>query len=105
MSNVGWRPDVTILALPVVERCRKAGLPLPVTSHMSGGRDQWSAPLEKAPEDVVRGTWQLLQEVLDEVAIRVLVVIQSLDALAGRLHPRCRIALMALVFQFVPFAL
>ena len=65
MSSVGWRPDVTILALPVVERCRKAGLPLPVTSHMSGGRDQWSAPLDKAPEDVVQGTWQLLQEVLD----------------------------------------
>lgn len=42
-----------------------AGLPLAVTSHKSGGRDQWSPPLERAPSDPVEGVWQALGEVLD----------------------------------------
>jgi metal-sulfur cluster biosynthetic enzyme len=36
-----------------------------VTTHMSGGRDLWSAPLGEAPSDRVKGAWDLLQEVLD----------------------------------------
>ena len=56
---------MTVHPLPVIERRRHAGLPKAVTSHMSGGRDLWSAPLEEAPEDRVQGTWDLLQEVLD----------------------------------------
>lgn len=56
---------MTTLPLPVIERRRHAGLPKAVTSHMSGGRDLWSAPLEEAPDDRVQGTWDLLQEVLD----------------------------------------
>ena len=56
---------MTTLSLPVVERRRHAGLPPAVTSHMSGGRDQWSLPLKEAPVDRVQGTWDLLQEVLD----------------------------------------
>jgi len=42
-----------------------AGLPAPVSSHKSGGRDQWSAPLEAAPADPVAATWDALGEVLD----------------------------------------
>jgi len=50
--------------LPIVHRI-DAGLPQPVTSHKSGGRDQWSAPLEAAPDDPVQATWDALGEVLD----------------------------------------
>jgi metal-sulfur cluster biosynthetic enzyme len=42
-----------------------AGLPLPVSSHKSGGRDQWSPPLETAPADPVAAAWDALGEVLD----------------------------------------
>jgi metal-sulfur cluster biosynthetic enzyme len=42
-----------------------AGLPLPVSSHKSGGRDQWSPPLETAPADPVAAAWEALGEVLD----------------------------------------
>ena len=42
-----------------------AGLPPPVSSHKSGGRDQWSAPLEAAPADPLAGVWDALGEVLD----------------------------------------
>ena len=42
-----------------------AGLPRHVTSHMSGGRDLWSAPLEKCPEECEEAVWNALQEVLD----------------------------------------
>ena len=51
--------------LPVVGPRLNAGLPAAVTSHMSGGRDQWSQPLESAPADPVQATWNALQEVLD----------------------------------------
>lgn len=40
-------------------------LPLPVTSHVSGGRDQWSEPLEEAPADPTAAVWDALHEVLD----------------------------------------
>jgi metal-sulfur cluster biosynthetic enzyme len=51
-------------ALPVVHG-QDAGLPQPVTSHKSGGRDVWSPPLAEAPEDPVGATWGALNEVLD----------------------------------------
>ena len=63
MSSAGWLPEVA--TLPAVGPRRHAGLPKSVTSHMSGGRDLWSAPLDEPPEDRVQGTWNLLQEVLD----------------------------------------
>jgi metal-sulfur cluster biosynthetic enzyme len=36
-----------------------------VSVHKSGGRDQWSPPLERAPDDPEEGVWTLLHEVLD----------------------------------------
>ena len=42
-----------------------AGLPVAVTSHMSGGRDLWSPPLTEAPSDPEAAVWAALQEVLD----------------------------------------
>ena len=42
-----------------------AGLPLQVSSHKSGGRDQWSAPTETAPTDPLAAAWEALGEVLD----------------------------------------
>jgi metal-sulfur cluster biosynthetic enzyme len=42
-----------------------AGLPAQVTSHMSGGRDLWSPPLEAEPEDPLAAAWEALHEVLD----------------------------------------
>jgi len=53
--------------LPVLEGGPRigAGLPLPVTSHMSGGRDQWSPPLEEAPSDALAAAREALGEVLD----------------------------------------
>ena len=52
---------MSILSLPVVPG-KDAGLPQPVTSHKSGGRDLWSPPLESAPEDPLQATWEALQE-------------------------------------------
>ena len=42
-----------------------AGLPPQVTSHMSGGRDQWSPPLAESPSDPQEASWDALREVLD----------------------------------------
>ena len=44
---------------------RDAGLPIEVTSHKSGGRDQWTGPLPETPEDPLAATWDALREVLD----------------------------------------
>ena len=55
---------MTVVALPVV-RGLDGGLPHHVSVHKSGGRDQWSAPLEQTPEDPVAATWAALDEVLD----------------------------------------
>jgi len=52
---------------------RHAGLPRPVTSHMSGGRDLWSEPMAQAPQDFEEGLRACLQEVLDpEIPISLL---------------------------------
>ncbi len=42
-----------------------AGLPARVASHMSGGRDLWSKPLPRRPEDPERAARRALGEVLD----------------------------------------
>ncbi|MDT8341925.1 MAG: metal-sulfur cluster assembly factor [Longimicrobiales bacterium] len=49
------------MTLPVLD----SGLPTAVTSHKSGGRDQWSPPLERAPDDPDAALWRCLDEVLD----------------------------------------
>jgi len=36
-----------------------------VSSHKSGGRDQWTGPLEHEPDDPLAATWNALDEVLD----------------------------------------
>jgi metal-sulfur cluster biosynthetic enzyme len=41
------------------------GLPAHVSVHKSGGRDRWSEPLARAPEDPVDAVWSALGEVLD----------------------------------------
>lgn len=46
-------------------RVPEAAIPLHVQSHASGGRDQWSAPLEAAPVDPESAVWHALNEVLD----------------------------------------
>ncbi len=42
-----------------------AGLPSHVSTHKSGGRDQWSAPLDATPADASAAALDLLREVLD----------------------------------------
>ncbi len=46
---------------------RRSGRTLPqyVLSHRSGGRDLWSEPLTRAPDDPVAAAWAVLGEVLD----------------------------------------
>ncbi len=53
--------------LPVLQTGPRlgAGLPLSVTSHMSGGRDQWSPPLELDPSEPLEAVRGALAEVLD----------------------------------------
>jgi len=50
--------------LPLAPK-RDAGLPEPVSSHKSGGRDRWTGPLERVPDDPLAATWAALDEVLD----------------------------------------
>ena len=42
-----------------------AGLPPHVSTHKSGGRDQWSAPLAAPPADAAAAALELRGEVLD----------------------------------------
>lgn len=41
------------------------GLPSHVSTHKSGGRDQWSEPMAGVPDDVQAAAWEVLGEVLD----------------------------------------
>ena len=57
-----------------------------VSSHKSGGRDQWSPPLEVAPSDPLAATWEALGEVLDpEIPISLveLGLIYGVDFIDG----------------------
>lgn len=57
------------VAMPVLGR---PALPKRVTTHVSGGRDQWSAPLVVAPADPRGAVRDALREVLDpEIPISV----------------------------------
>lgn len=81
---------MTVLPLPVVPRL-DAGLPEPVTSHKSGGRDVWSSPLEETPEDAVGATWAALGEVLDPeipISLPELGLIYGVDYQGGVAHVR-----------------
>ena len=55
---------MSVAELPVVRRL-DVGLPAHISVHKSGGRDIWSAPLTVMPADVLRATWDALNEVLD----------------------------------------
>ena len=55
---------MTAPVLPVVRKL-DVGLPVHVSVHKSGGRDQWSDPLAEAPDDPVAAVWAALDEVLD----------------------------------------
>ena len=50
--------------LPVLG-ARRSGLPTHVTTHMSGGRDVWTGPLQSIPADPLAATWAAIDEVLD----------------------------------------
>ncbi len=50
--------------LPVLG-ARRFGLPTHVTTHMSGGRDVWTGPLQSIPADPLAATWAAIDEVLD----------------------------------------
>lgn len=49
------------MKIPVLD----VGLPSHVSVHKSGGRDRWSPPLARAPDDPTAGVWDCLREVLD----------------------------------------
>ena len=55
---------MTSAPLPVIGRL-DVGLPEHLTVHKSGGRDRWTAPLERLPDDLLAATWAALDEVLD----------------------------------------
>jgi metal-sulfur cluster biosynthetic enzyme len=79
------RPEVTVLPLPVAHRLN-GGLPKPVTSHMSGGRDLWSPPLASRPEDPVQAARDALNEVLDPeipISLTELGLIYGVDVRDG----------------------
>ena len=63
-----------------------AGLPRHVTSHMSGGRDLWSPPLDEPPDDPTSAAWEALDEVLDPelpISLVQLGLIYGLDVRDG----------------------
>lgn len=51
--------------MPVAGKGLDAGIPLHVSSHKSGGRDQWSPPRSTTPDDVEVAVRECLGEVLD----------------------------------------
>jgi len=74
-----------VTTLPLAPRL-DAGLPAAVTTHKSGGRDQWTGPLSETPADLVGATWDALNEVLDpEIPISLveLGLIYGLDLQDG----------------------
>jgi len=53
-----------VTPLPI-RRGIDAGLPEALSIHKSGGRDQWTGPLEEIPADPLAASWAALDEVLD----------------------------------------
>lgn len=51
--------------MPVLGRGPDGGIPSHVSTHKSGGRDQWSDPLPEAPADPTAAAVDCLREVLD----------------------------------------
>jgi metal-sulfur cluster biosynthetic enzyme len=67
------------------------GLPAHVSVHKSGGRDRWSEPLARAPDDPVGAALACLREVLDpEIPISLvdLGLVYGLDVVDGVAHVR-----------------
>lgn len=63
-----------------------AGLPEPVSSHKSGGRDRWSEPLASPPEDPKSAALACLGEVLDpEIPVSVvdLGLVYGVEVVSG----------------------
>lgn len=56
---------VPVVAAPAGRGGPPARAPLVPVSHVSGGRDLWSDPLSRAPDDPESAVWDLLREVLD----------------------------------------
>ncbi|MDH3225184.1 MAG: metal-sulfur cluster assembly factor [Gemmatimonadota bacterium] len=76
--------------LPIAPRL-DSGLPAAVTTHKSGGRDQWTGPLAETPSDLLAATWAALNEVLDpEIPISLveLGLIYGLDLQDGIVRMR-----------------
>ncbi len=72
-------------SLPVVGRV-DGGLPAYVSVHRSGGRDQWSTPLQVPPDDLLQATWDALDEVLDPeipISLPELGLIYGVELVAG----------------------
>ena len=61
----GRRSSGVMAVLPMVGDRTVSGLPTRVSSHLSGGRDVWSPPLESTPDDPRAAVWAALDEVLD----------------------------------------
>lgn len=53
------------MKMPVVGRGADAGLPVRISTHKSGGRDLWSPPMRRPPDDPETAVWECLREVLD----------------------------------------
>ena len=68
-----------------------AGLPLHVTSHLSGGRNLWSGPLREHPADLEAAVWRALGEVLDPelpVSVTDLGLVYGVRVEGGRVGVR-----------------
>ena len=67
------------------------GLPTHVSVHKSGGRDRWSEPLEREPEDPTATLWQILDEVLDPeipISLPELGLVYGAEMVAGTARVR-----------------
>ncbi len=76
------------VALPLAptKRGLDTGLAARISTHKSGGRDQWAAPLGEAPADPTAAAWACLDEVLDpEIPISLveLGLIYGVEVLDG----------------------
>lgn len=73
--------------MPVLPRGLDAGIPGWVSTHKSGGRDQWSDPLPEPPADPEAAAWDCLREVLDPelpISLVDLGLVYGLEVRDGR---------------------